>query len=266
MPRIRSIKPSYNRSLDIVALTPLCRYHFALLWTYADDEGRGLDHPALIRSELWPLDPDVTDDTIEAWQAELEQHGRIHRYEVDGRRYFVIHKFKDHQKPQKPQVSRLPDSPTVPVRERYANGTGQVAPVVGVVEGEVGELPVPSSDTPVAATTSEDDTRAAAAATLAALEAARRPDITNRDAWIRSRARSINRDHDHLWSTLLATDPATTPQQLVEATRPQRPDDPAARAQHARLTAVRCPTCHGSGHTLNDNGDAEPCPNCRAAS
>lgn len=149
MGRMRTLKPNYNRSLDIVPLTVICRYHFTLLWTYADDEGRGLDVPALIRSELWPLDGDLIDDAqIEEWQVELEENGRIVRYEAD-RPYFQILDFTFHQHPQRPQPSVIPPpdcasrTTRVLVRDDASTGTRAVLPVVvevdvgGVVEGEV---------------------------------------------------------------------------------------------------------------------------------
>jgi hypothetical protein len=153
--RIRSIKPDYNKSLDITPLSIPARYHFALLWTYADDEGRGLDDSLLIKGALWPADRQVTEDDIESWQSELEQNDRIVRYEVEGRRYFEIHNFCKHQRPQKPQVSRYPGpdsrTDTRTVRERSRSTTGTVSPVVGVGEGEVVVEVTPSPALPVRA-------------------------------------------------------------------------------------------------------------------
>jgi hypothetical protein len=111
MARIRSIKPEFCSSEAIVALSIPCRLHFAMLWTYADDQGRGHDNPRLIKAALWPLDDDVTAADVEGWQAELEAHGRITRYGAEGRRYFAVTNFKEHQKPSKPNPSKLPEPP-----------------------------------------------------------------------------------------------------------------------------------------------------------
>lgn len=145
--RIRSIHPGYNASPDIVQLTVPCRFHFSLLWTYADDEGRGIDNDLLIKAALWPLDEDVSPGQIAAWQQELEQHGRITRYTgVDGRRYFVIHKFERWQRPSRPLTSRLPAPPGSlsarsrsdhgAITERSANGHRGSMPGAGEGEGE----------------------------------------------------------------------------------------------------------------------------------
>jgi hypothetical protein len=108
MARIRSIKPSYAQSLDIAQLSIPTRLHFILLWTYADDAGRGIDDPRLIKAALWPLDEDVTFATIDAMQTELESADRIIRYTNSGRAYFQIVGFQDHQKPNRPAPSRIP--------------------------------------------------------------------------------------------------------------------------------------------------------------
>lgn len=111
MARIRSVKPGYFTSLDTAgALSIPCRLHFAGLWTYADDEGRGIDDPRLIKAAVWPLDDEIGSDEIEDFQAELEVAGRIIRYidERNGRRYFEVTGWKDHQKPNRPQDSAYP--------------------------------------------------------------------------------------------------------------------------------------------------------------
>lgn len=108
MPRIRSLKPGFCRSEPVSHLTKLARLHFILLWTYADDEGRGLDNMQLIKSELWPFDSDVTARKIDGWQAELARQGRIIRYECEGRRYFQIVNWEEHQHPNRPIPSTYP--------------------------------------------------------------------------------------------------------------------------------------------------------------
>lgn len=146
MARIRSLHPGYNRSEDIAGPTGLsymARLHFAVLWTYSDDDGRGKDSLPLIKAECWPLDDDVTTKKIEAWMVELEKKGRIIRYEVDGRRYFEVNKWSTWQRPQKKRPSGIPPSPlrpgsgtpTVPIQPSGVTAPVGVEPVVG--EGEV---------------------------------------------------------------------------------------------------------------------------------
>ena len=111
MARIRSIKPGFCTSEDIAQLTIPCRLHFAMLWTYADDEGRGIDNPRLLKGALWPLDDHIDHAAIDAFHDELEHTHRIVRYELDGRRYFQINDFKKHQHPTRPVKSELPAPP-----------------------------------------------------------------------------------------------------------------------------------------------------------
>jgi hypothetical protein len=109
MARIRSIKPGFFTSLDTAgALSREARLHFAGLWTYSDDEGRGVDDPRLIKAAVWPLEEDIDSVDVERLQSELHRAGRIVRYEVEGRRYFQVVNWHDHQKPNRPQKSKIP--------------------------------------------------------------------------------------------------------------------------------------------------------------
>lgn len=101
MARMRTLKPGFFTSLDIAELSRDTRLHFAGLWTYADDYGRGVDEARLIKAAVWPLDDDVTVDDIERMQDELAKHDRITRYVVAGKPYFQVHKWLDHQKPNR---------------------------------------------------------------------------------------------------------------------------------------------------------------------
>lgn len=146
MPRIRSIKPEFATSLAIAGLSIEARLHFVMLWTQADDEGRGIDEPRLLKAALWPLDDAMTTEKVDGLQAELERNGRIVRYEVAGRRYFEVANFAEHQHPQKKKVSGLPapdDADTVPVRDTSDTETEPLSSVVvgeSRVEVEVGEI------------------------------------------------------------------------------------------------------------------------------
>lgn len=139
MARIRSLKPEFATSEAIAALSVPCRLHFALLWTYTDDAGRGIDNPRLIKAACWPLDDDMTPKKIEALQQELADNGRITRYEVAGKRYFEVTNWSEHQKPQHPKESALPPAPEKPHEDfMTAHDESPVsAPVVVVGEVEV---------------------------------------------------------------------------------------------------------------------------------
>lgn len=152
MPRMRTLKPAFATSEAIAVLSIPCRLHFAMLWTYADDDGRGLDNPRLIKAAIWPLDDDVDLEVVEGWQTELAFHGRIVRYEAGGRRYFEVANFEEHQKPQKKVDSKYPATgegvvlpPPVALRDSYATPPVALPPVgEGSSRGEV-EVGEPTS-------------------------------------------------------------------------------------------------------------------------
>lgn len=101
----------------------MVRLHYIGLWNYADDEGRGVDEPRLLKAELWALDDTVTARKVEGYMAALEVAKRIVRYEVAGQGYYSVVNWKQHQKINKPQVSELPPPPLTEVSGN-APGTG----------------------------------------------------------------------------------------------------------------------------------------------
>jgi hypothetical protein len=110
MPRIRTIKPAFFKSLTIADLPIPCRLTFIGLWTYVDDAGRGMDDARLIKGEIWPLDDTYTVKKIEADLTLLTKARLIVRYEVDGKHYLVVTGWAEHQRINRPQPSRWPAS------------------------------------------------------------------------------------------------------------------------------------------------------------
>ena len=93
MARIRTIKPEFFTSEDIVSLTPLARLFYVSLWCEADREGRLEWKPRTLKLRYLPAD----DCSIEALGQELIDEGLIVLYEVDGKTYAEIPGFKKHQ-------------------------------------------------------------------------------------------------------------------------------------------------------------------------
>lgn len=108
MARIRTIKPSFFSSLTIADLPIPARLTFVGLWTYVDDEGRGVDDPRLVKAELWPLDDDMTTRKVEGHLAAFADRGLIMRYSFSGRRYLQVVGWKEHQRINRPQQSNFP--------------------------------------------------------------------------------------------------------------------------------------------------------------
>jgi hypothetical protein len=104
--RIRTIKPGFWKSLSISELPLDARLHYIGLWNYADDEGRGVDNPLLLKAEIWPLD-NVSVRKIEALQKRLADAGKILRYTDGTRRFFEVAHWS-HQVISHPRPSELP--------------------------------------------------------------------------------------------------------------------------------------------------------------
>lgn len=87
---------------------------FIGLWTYADDHGRGKDEPRLIKAAIWPLRDEHTSQHVDNDLKEIAGLNLIHRYRVDGIRYFQILGWGEHQRVNRPSDSRIPLPPTLP--------------------------------------------------------------------------------------------------------------------------------------------------------
>lgn len=93
MARIRTVKPEFFTSEDIVSLTPLARVFYIALWCEADREGRLSWKPRTLKMRYLPGD----DCDVETVAQELIDGGQIAIYEVDGSIYAEIPSFKKHQ-------------------------------------------------------------------------------------------------------------------------------------------------------------------------
>lgn len=93
MARIRTIKPEFFTSEDIVSLTPLARILYIGLWCEADREGRLNWKPRTLKMKYLPAD----DADILELCDELVNLNLVLPYEVDGRQFAVLSTFKKHQ-------------------------------------------------------------------------------------------------------------------------------------------------------------------------
>lgn len=93
MARIRTIKPEFFTSEDIVSLTPLARVFYIALWCEADRAGRLDWKPGTLKMRYLPGD----NCDINTLAQELIDAGLIALYEVDGKRYAEIPTFTTHQ-------------------------------------------------------------------------------------------------------------------------------------------------------------------------
>lgn len=112
MARIRTIKPEFFTSEAIASLPIAARLTFIGLWTHADDYGRLVDNPRIIKGAIWPLDDDVTPTDISLHIHLLADLGMLVRYEVEGRRYLHVCNWDEHQKMNRKASAKHPAPPS----------------------------------------------------------------------------------------------------------------------------------------------------------
>lgn len=107
MARIRTIKPDFFISETVSALSFRARLTWIGLWTHCDDYGRTRNNVKLIKAAVWPLD-NVSLRDVDEDLSELEKHGLLFKYEVDGRDYLQITSWTEHQKVDRPSKTAFP--------------------------------------------------------------------------------------------------------------------------------------------------------------
>lgn len=122
MSRIRTIKPTFWTSEQVMDCSRDARLLFIGLWNFADDAGRLTYNAKQIKALVFPGDEDPI-AAVETWLAELVSVGLIVPYMVGDRRYLEITGWK-HQKIDKPQPSKHPPRP---VADHSANVRGTVS-------------------------------------------------------------------------------------------------------------------------------------------
>lgn len=142
MARARNIKPSFFTNDELAEIHPLGRLLFIALWTMADREGRLEDRPRRIKAEALPYD----DADADALLDDLQRHGFILRYEVDGARYIQVLAFTKHQNPhvkEAPSTIPAPGS-TVQAPDEHGASTVQDTTQTGTSPADSGFL-IPDS-------------------------------------------------------------------------------------------------------------------------
>lgn len=141
MARIRTIKPEFFTSEDIVELSPLARLLYIALWCEADREGRLEWKPKTFKIRYLPMD----DCDIEALLAEITDRGLVVRYTTQttqttqtttqsaqtsgtqsGQEFGYIPAFTDHQfinNKEAQSVLPEPKNQSRPRREKHATTT-----------------------------------------------------------------------------------------------------------------------------------------------
>lgn len=107
MARIRTIKPEFWTSEQVMNCSPTSRLLFIGSWNFADDKGRMTLSEKKLKAQIFPSD-DISLDEIHRMVLELAANDLITLYSVENIDYIQINGWK-HQRIDKPQKSRYPD-------------------------------------------------------------------------------------------------------------------------------------------------------------
>lgn len=100
MPRIRSIKPEFFSSEQVVECSATARLLFIGMWCFCDDGGVHPASAARLKMEVLPGDP-VTTREVEKLVQELKDANLLETYRVDGKDFWRVTGWK-HQRIDKP--------------------------------------------------------------------------------------------------------------------------------------------------------------------
>jgi hypothetical protein len=126
MARIRTIKPEFFTSEDIVSMSPLARLFYVSLWCEADREGRFEWKPKTFKLRYLPGD----NCDMDMLSSELIDAGLVILYQVEGKTYAEIPTFKKHQ-----VINNRESDSEIPARVPHASSTRQARVSVEGKEG-----------------------------------------------------------------------------------------------------------------------------------
>jgi hypothetical protein len=106
MARIRSIKPEFWTSEQVMDCAPVTRLLFIGMWNFADDHGRMPLAPRTIKAQVFPGD-EIAPDDVRRMIVELSSNGLLLIYTHEGREYLEITGWS-HQKIDRPQAPKYP--------------------------------------------------------------------------------------------------------------------------------------------------------------
>lgn len=108
MPRIRSVKPEFWDSPGTAQASLRARLFYIAMWNWADDYGIGTANPKQLIGFAFPNDEDVTVADFPRLRTEVSECYGTVWYEVDGRPYFAIPTWDEHQKNERRAKGRHP--------------------------------------------------------------------------------------------------------------------------------------------------------------
>ncbi len=101
MSRIRTIKPEFWTSEQVVSCSPIARLLFIGLWNFSDDNGV---HPASyvrLKAEVFPVD-NFSIEEVKCWIGELIANDLLREYAVENKVFWIVTGWKSHQRIDRP--------------------------------------------------------------------------------------------------------------------------------------------------------------------
>lgn len=102
MARIRTIKPEFWTSEQVMECSPLARLLFIGVWNFCDDAGNHPMSAKTLKALVFPGD-DITSAKVAELLVELSTNELIDLYEVSGKEYLHVNGWK-HQKIDRPTI------------------------------------------------------------------------------------------------------------------------------------------------------------------
>jgi len=109
MARIRTIKPEFWTSEQVIELSVTARLLFIGMWNFCDDRGVITAAPRSLKAKVLPAD-DFTVAQIVGFVGEMIDHGLIEEFESNGERWWHVTGWR-HQLINRPSASKLPEPP-----------------------------------------------------------------------------------------------------------------------------------------------------------
>lgn len=106
MARIRTIKPEFWSSEQVMECSPIARLLFIGLWNFCDDAGNHVDSDKTIKAEVFPGD-DISSSDVRRMIDELSSNGLVVRYTSENKGFLHVTGWK-HQKIERPSYKHPP--------------------------------------------------------------------------------------------------------------------------------------------------------------
>lgn len=127
MARIRTTKPEFWTSEQVMECSPIARLLFIGMWNFCDDGG---NHPAsarTLKAEIFPSD-DFTSTDVQRLLDELSSNSLIKLYTAQGKDFYHVTGWDKHQKIDRPTIKHPPFSEELETTRRTL---GEASPPEG---------------------------------------------------------------------------------------------------------------------------------------